>query len=247
MLFLAASGSFFHFENTAQLSLLYREDKLGLASIFFSRGNYYFGKQPETYDIEKAEWNFKTALRFENVHNAPIHYQLGRVAFIKGDLRLALVHFNAQLEADPTFNRSYYMRGLTYGYLNNFAKAEEDFAAYLERVPESWAAHNDIVWVYFRSGQFAKAEEYARKGLAVAPDNAWLSNALGGILVSTGRYDEAEPYLRTAREEFELIGPEGWGRAYPGNDPAIYEMGFEASLASVDHNLSLVAKAQSRE
>ncbi len=222
---------------------LYYYDRLSVASFYYQRGNYFFGG--ETYDIDRAQESYERALTFSNVHQEPIHYQLGRVYFIKGKLDAALVQFDAQLVADPAFTKSYYMRGLTYGYLGNYARAEEDFKSYLLHNPQSWAARNDLVWVYFLSGNFAEAEALAREGLNIVPGNAWLSNALGALLISQERYEEARGYLETARKAFVAIGPEGWGVAYPGNDPRIYEQGYQETLASVDQNLELItAKLQ---
>jgi tetratricopeptide (TPR) repeat protein len=240
-LFLVVAISFFlHGYNLVNL---WQTDRLSFSSMYFNRGNFYFGGEGP-YNIEKAEANFRWALRWGNPHNDPIHYQLGRIAFIRGNLQEAINQFDQQLTADPDFPKTYYMRGLTYGYLHDTERAAADFKTYIERVPESWAAHNDLVWVYFRAGEFFLAEEYARKGLDIAPQNAWLSNALGGILVSQERYEEAEPYLRTAEEQFLAMGKEGWGRAYPGNDPQVYEEGFAGTLASVEHNLKKITEAE---
>lgn len=212
--------------------------RLTPATFFFQRGNFYFGGTE--YDLQKALTNFERAATFINQYNDPIHYQIGRVYFIKGDLTAALIEFNKQLAENPNFTKSYYMRGLTYGYRNQFKQAEEDFLKYLEAHPNSWAGHNDLVWVYFRSGQYEQAEKYARAGLSIAPKNAWLSNALGGILINQGRYDEAKRPLLDAKAGFVSMGPEGWGVAYPGNDPRVYEEGYQASLKSVEDNIKVV-------
>jgi tetratricopeptide (TPR) repeat protein len=221
-----------------QLGRLFREDRLYPASMFFMRGNYYFGDG--AYDLAQAEANFYRALGYENHANEPILYQLGRVYFIKGELAEAVSYFDQQLAADPAFVKSYYMRGLTYGYLNDFVRAEQDFKKFIETKPHSWAAHNDLAWVYFRAGRYKEAEEQARQGLEYAAGNPWLQNALGAALINQGRYEEAREPLLNARDGFALIGPEGWGMAYPGNDPRIYAEGHAASLASVDKNLELI-------
>lgn len=235
----------FQFARTGEVWEQWRADRLSLSSFYFQRGNYYFGGTE--YDIDKALANFERARSFTNAYQDPITYQIGRIYFIKGDLTRALVEFDAQLVEKPDYPKSYYMRGLTYGYRNQFKQAEDDFLKYLEMVPTSWAAHNDIVWIFFRSGQYVKAEEYARAGLTYAPKNAWLSNALGAILINQKRYAEAEEPLLDAVAGFKMLGPEGWGVAYPGNDPRVYNEGYEASLGSAEDNLQLVKKALGRE
>ncbi|MBY0310004.1 tetratricopeptide repeat protein [Patescibacteria group bacterium] len=233
-----ASVSTFNFARTGEAWQQWQAGRLSASSFYFQRGNYYFGGTE--YDVDKALASFEKALRYDNVHNDPIRYQIGRVYFIKGDLTKALSEFDAQLAEDPDYVKAYYMRGLTYGYRHQFKQAEEDFLRYIEVVPESWAAHNDLVWVYFRSGQYEKAEKYARAGLQFAPGNAWLSNALGAILINQKRYAEAKEPLEVALAGFTGMGAEGWGVAYPGNDPAIYQQGYEASVKSAEDNLRVV-------
>jgi len=244
LLMLSGLGSvlLFQFARTGEAWEQLLAGRLSPSSLFFERGNYYFGGTE--YDIDKALVNFKRAAWFDNINLDPIRYQIGRVYFIKGDLSEAVAEFDLQLTEKPDYPKSYYMRGLTYGYRNQFKLAEDDFLKYIEMVPNSWAAHNDIVWVYFRSGQYDKAEEYARAGLVFAPRNAWLSNALGAILINQKRYEEAEAPLIDAREGFLAMGPVGWGVAYPGNDPAVYEEGFEASVASAEKNLAVVVASR---
>ncbi len=232
-----------HFAYTARVVEGWERDRLSLSGLLFMRGNYYFGDRPEKYNIEIAEQMYELALRFANPYLEPIHYQLGRVYFIKGELEQAVTQFNLQLEQNPEFQRTYYMRGLTYGYLNEFALAEQDFKQVLKWRPDSWAAHNDLVWVYFRAGSYDEAEQYARAGLLYSPGNAWLSNALGAILVNQGRYQEAEAHLLTAKEGFAAMGPEGWGIAYPGNDPRVYAEGQQASVAAAEANLQIIESA----
>lgn len=226
----------FQFLHTVPLRQLYESDRLNLASLYFERGNYYFGGG--TYNIVKAQANFEVALGFENKANDPIRYQVGRVHFIKGDLHKALEEFDKQLEENPSFMRTYYMRGLTYGYVHEYEKAEADFKKFIDWKPTSWAAHNDLVWVYFLKGDYDSAEKYARKGLEAEPYNPWLSNALGAILLNTNRLDESIAYLTDAKHGFESIGVGGWAQAYPGNDPRIYSEGYTATIRSVEDNLA---------
>lgn len=227
-----------HFMYTADAWRLWKDDRLTMAMLYFARGNYYFGGG--AYDLDKAYASFVRARDFENIHDARISYQIGRVYFIVGDLEQAIVEFNRQIEEAPDFDKSYYMRGLTYGYQDRFAEAEADFLKFLEFKPESWAGHNDLVWVYFREGKYDKAEEYARKGLVAAPANPWLQNALGASLLNQSKYAEAEQLLMDAIYGFTTLGAEGWGLAYPGNDPRIYEEGYKATLASAEENLRKV-------
>jgi tetratricopeptide (TPR) repeat protein len=221
-----------------------QEGRFSPATFFFERGNYFFGGG--AYDLEAAMRNYEWALRFENSGNEPILYQIGRLYFIKGDLQGAVKTFNEQILADPTFMRSYYMRGLTYGYIGDYVQAAADFKKFIEWRPESWAAHNDLVWAYFLAGNYDAAENYARAGLLYNPKNPWLSNALGAILLNQKNYEEALLYLTDAHNGFATMTEDEWGQAYPGNNPEIYHRGLEATRQSVEDNIRLVEQALAR-
>lgn len=224
---------------------LYQENRLTISSFYFERGNYYFGGG--AYDLERALSYYDAAMGWNPSGSDPIHYQRGRVYFIKGDFKQALFEFNKQLELNPSFKRTYYMRGLTYGYQGSLKEAADDFKIFLEWIPYSWAGHNDLVWIYFRMGDFEQAEKYARQGLTYAPGNPWLSNALGAILLNKGLYAEAREHLLVAQSGFSSMTEQQWGEAYPGNDPRVYTEGRQASLSSVEQNLLLVSQKHDSE
>lgn len=211
------------------------------AVLFETIGSYYFSS--EHYNIEKAEKYFKKSLSV-NETTPLAHYQLARIHFIKGDLDEAIIEINREIELYPEYKRSYYVRGLVYGFLKKYDKAADDFKEFLLWMPDSWAGHNDLVWVLFVKGDFEGAEKYAREGLYHAPHNPWLSNALGVILMNKGEYEESKKYLLQAQEGFAQLTPEQWGRAYPGNNPLIYEEGQRASLGSAEENLRLLEEKQ---
>lgn len=234
--FLLGVGWAWYYLQTGAAWQLWQAERLSPSSFYFERGNYYFGAK--AYDLDTAMSSFLRALEFTNVHNDPIKYQLGRIYFIRGELTLAVAYFTDQLREQPGYAKAYYMRGLTYGYQNNFELAAADFKTFLASKPESWAAHNDLVWVLFRAGEYGEAEQYARAGLEFSPNNAWLSNALGALLINQGRYAEAVEPLTVAVAGFAAMTEEDWGNAYPGNDPRVYEQGRVASIQSAENNLA---------
>lgn len=202
-------------------------------------GDYYFSTAH--YDLEKAKKYFRRVISINET--APLaHYQLSRVYFIEGNLYESLKEINREIALYPEYGRSYYIRGLVYGYSNELDKSISDFKKFLEWQPMSWAGHNDIVWVFFMKGDLLSAEKYARAGLESAPRNPWLSNALGAILLNKGQYKEAKEYLLQAYVGFSSMEHEEWGRSYPGNNPEIYGEGLGASLGSVEENLLLLEK-----
>lgn len=212
-------------------------DKLSDPNLKYALGEYYFGKG--TYDIEKAKKYFIESIELDE--KLPLaHYQLSRVYFITGDQQNALVEINKELEYHPDFKRSYYIRGLVYGYSNQLALAVEDFKQFLKWKPDSWAGHNDLAWVYFQQGDFKNALLTAQDGLRYSPGNPWLLNTVGISLKNMGDIEGARTAFQTSLTNINKLTPETWGSAYPGNDPDFYQKGFSNMKKTVENNLQLV-------
>jgi len=200
-------------------------------------GNFYFSS--EHYDIQKAEKYFKEAIEVD-VTIPLVHYQLARVHFINGEFIPAIKEIDKEIELYPNYKRSFYVRGLVYGYLDNFDRAASDFQTFLEAYPNSWAGHNDLSWIYFKKGDFISARDVAQKGLQHYPDNPWLLNSLGIALLNLEQGEEAKRVFEESLKHFENLDTGSWGRAYPGNNPKIYSEGLHQTKDSVMFNMSLL-------
>ncbi|MBT9164734.1 MAG: hypothetical protein DDT23_00739 [candidate division WS2 bacterium] len=207
------------------------------AVLRFEIGNYYFGGG--AYDIEKAEKYYLEALKIDPALHGP-HYQLARIYFVQGRFYLAMQEINKEIEMYPEFKRSYYVRGLIYGYSGRLEEAADDFKEFLKWKPDSWAGKNDLAWIYFQQGKYTETGDAARAGLKVAPDNPWLLNALGVSLLNTGDKKGAKEAFIKALEIVATMSPKDWGRAYPGNDPSIYREGLTKMKESIEENLKLL-------
>jgi tetratricopeptide (TPR) repeat protein len=210
------------------------------AGLYFTIGNSYFG-EGRTYDVERAKVFFLRAQKLDDRYPS-VHYQLARVYFIEGSFSPALREINRELELYPDFKRSYYVRALIYGYMRLFELAAADFQEFLLFKPESWAAHNDLAWIYFQMGAYDKALTTVEEGLVDSPQNMWLLNSRGVALLNLGRKEEARKSLRLALAIVNITTPEQWGRSYPGNNPNIYGQGLGAMRTSIEKNLALLAQ-----
>ena len=208
------------------------------AALRFAIGNYYFGGG--AYDTKKAKEYFKKSLEIDP-KIAGAHYQIARIHFIRGDFYEAVDEINKEIKLYPDFKRSYYVRGLIYGYAKEPDKAIADFKTFLEWKPESWAGHNDLAWVYFMEGDYKNSADTAREGLVYSPNNVWLLNSLGVALLNEGKLAEAKEALTKAQAVAEAMTPADWGRSYPGNNPSVYGDGLDAMRASIKRNLDLIA------
>jgi len=207
------------------------------ARVTFTIGNYYFGGG--AYNTQRAEELFHAALALDPTLEGP-HYQLARIDFIHSNFPKALEEINTELALHPDFKRSYYVRGLIYGYSNEPDKAIVDFKTFLEWKPDSWAGHNDLAWVYFQIGKYAEALDTALAGLTIAPNNPWLLNSLGVALLNSGDTKGAEETFTRALAIVDSMSERDWGVAYPGNDPSIYGEGLSKMKESIRANLELI-------
>ena len=228
ILFLIAVGFYF------QVSI-----RQGIANSLFNKGNYYFSA--EAYDLDKAQNRYEWALKIYPQAQGP-HYQLSRIYFLKGDFNYALDEINIEIKNFPDFKRSYYVRGLINGYAKNFPQATSDFEEFLKWDTGSWAAHNDLAWIYFQTGDYKNAEKISRAGLEQNPDNPWLLNSLGTTLLNLGRKSEAKKALESALKQTEKLTPADWQKAYPGNNPAIAKEALRKMVDSIEFNLNLTRR-----
>lgn len=201
-------------------------------------GNYYLGG--EDYDIKKAESYFKRAIEL-NEKEQYAHYQLARIYFLKSNFLLGINEINKEIEYYPDFKKSYYVRGLIYGYNNDLDLSVENFKKFISLDSYNWAGYNDLSWVYFKKGDYLSAKMSALDGLLVAPSNPWLNNALGVAQLNLDEKSEAKRSFERALYQINSMTPEDWGRSYPGNDPSIYKEGFQSMKNSIQDNLKLVS------
>jgi tetratricopeptide (TPR) repeat protein len=203
-------------------------------------GNLFFGKIYTLYNVTLAQVFFKQAsypLFGKSAEYA--HYQLSRTYFIQGDLNTAISEVQKELEIYPDHTRAYYILGLTYGYMNEEEKAIGAFSKFIEANPTSWAARNDKAWLQFRIGDIDGALETIQP-VAHAIDNPWVQNTYGTLLMNKKFYEDAKAAFEYARTAAHSMTEESWGRAYPGNDPRIYETGLRAMRLSIESNLKLL-------
>ena len=212
------------------------------APYYYSIGNIFFGGQPALYNVRLAQYFFKAAA-YPLLGEAPVfaHYQLSRTYFIQGELEISLQEALHELNQYPDNKRTYYILGLTYGYLNREAEAIDAFSEFIKAYPESWAARNDMAWLQFRVGDVEGALATLEPVSTV--QNPWVQNTYGTLLLNSGRKTEAKAAFLLAESLALNMTEETWGKAYPGNDPRVYGMGLEAMKLSIAKNLDLVAES----
>jgi tetratricopeptide (TPR) repeat protein len=203
-------------------------------------GNKFFGEIPVLYQPAIAQLLYSQALQLDSKNGIPppyAHYQLSRTYFIAGRFEEALLHANEELRYHPTNLRTHYIRGLTLGYMDREIEAIDAFGLFLKDKPTSWAARNDKAWLHFRIGDLQGALETILPAVDEFPENPWVMNTYGVVLMNQDRFTEAERALAQAFVYATQITEEDWGRAYPGNSPAIYGTGLNAMRNSIHSNM----------
>ncbi len=205
-------------------------------------GNLFFGNVPSLYNVNLAQFFFeKSAYPLFGKSEPYAHYQLSRTNFIKGNLVVAIEEAEKELEIYPDHIRTYYILGLTYGYMNQEKKAIEAFGTFIESNPISWAARNDKAWLEFRIGDIDAGLQTIQP-VAHNTNNPWVQNTYGTLLMNKKRYEEAKVAYLYAKKASDQLSEKSWGKAYPGNDPRIYGIGLSAMKLSIESNIQLLEK-----
>lgn len=213
-------------------------------NLSISIGAYYFGGGGP-YNLDKAERAFEVALGIDpNVSG--VHYQLGRINFIRGDFGKAIYELGREMELHPEYLRPLYVRGLVYGYQDlsgDLERAEEDFAAFVEWAPEEWAGYNDLAWIQTKLEKFDDARatvERAFKNVEwVRAGNPWLWSTLGVAELNLRNYGKARDAFLNARRYARDVDAAYFLSAYPGNDSRNAEEIYSQYLATLSFNLGI--------
>lgn len=206
-----------------------------------SIGNYYFNGG--AYDLAVAKNAYGRALALDA--EIPLaHYHLADIAFVEGRLVEALAEINREIELHPEIPNSFYVRGLIYGYLPDYGRAEADFEKFTELVPRQWAGYNDLAWVQIKQEKFKEAAETILAGFTAIPGiearNPWLWTTLGVARLNVKEYNRSKDALLKALHIAGNIDANYFWGAYPGNDPRLAGSAYQQFLASIHFNLSIV-------
>lgn len=208
--------------------------------VHYKVGGLFFGESPALYNVILAQFFFEHATNPLIGRVPPYAYhQLSRTYFIQGELTVALDLAYKEIALYPEHKSTYYIIGLTLGYLNREEEAIEAFGKFIEYKPESWAARNDRAWLQFRIGDIDGALTTIEP-VAIFTNNPWVQNTYGTILLNMSRKDEARIAFENAKRVADTMSEEDWGSAYPGNDPRIYGTGLQAMKTSIENNLVLL-------
>lgn len=213
-------------------------------TLSYKLGNIFFGNVPKLYNVNLAQFLYKRSISplFSQTVPRYAHHQLSRTYFIQGNLWGALDEAQEELKLYPDSTSTYYILGLTYGYMNRNYEAIDAFSVYINNFPGAWAPRNDKAWLQFRIGDVDGAIETMKPVVENFKYTVWVQNTYCALLISKKDYSNAKIACERARKSINTMNENDWGRAYPGNDPRIYITGLQAMKLSIDNNLAIINK-----
>lgn len=103
------------------------------------------------------------------------------------------------LQQNPRNSNALLVSGLIYDRLKDAGKGKEAYEKYLNLVPDSPVALNNLAFLYSKDpNQRPKALELARKAQSLAPADPSIADTLGWILYQSGDYQQAVEKLRAS-------------------------------------------------
>lgn len=133
-------------------------------------------------------------------NRARIHTELGAAYFQSGHMSAALDEFRIALSADSDYVQAYSIRGLVYGQLKEFDRAEADFRRALSLAPNDPEVNNNYGSFLCETGKERQSIAYflqaLKNPLYETPERAY-TNA-GTCALRAGDLDGAQRYLLTA-------------------------------------------------
>lgn len=133
-------------------------------------------------------------------NRARIHTELGAMYYQGGNMSVALDELRIALNADSSYYQAYSIRGLVYGALKEYDKAESDFRSALNIAPNDPEVNNNYGWYLCETGKERQSIAYflnaLRSPLYETPERAY-TNA-GTCALKAGDLEGAQGYLLQA-------------------------------------------------
>lgn len=139
----------------------------------------------------------------DDFSSAEAHAAEGRRLYDNGQYEEALPAFDCAIEMTSDYAYAYNMRGNVYYYLNDMARAIDDYTLALEYYDD------DLKYIgYFNRGNalteigdYESAEADLNRAVELNPEYVNAYNGLGIIYYDQGDYDTAETYFNQALEQ----------------------------------------------
>jgi tetratricopeptide (TPR) repeat protein len=232
--------------NRTSISDFYEEVSFSIhptAQKAFIYGERHLTARDDAYDLDKAEYYYLRSVALDT--DIPyLFHELARIAFLRGKFSQALALINIQIEKfGDTAPNSFYVRGLIEGYMGDYTAARSDYAYFLQKDPNNWAAINYYAWILLKTHDPEEALRVTARGTSLYPENPWLLNSLAIAQYELGSLADAYATAQRAIVASQAVTEKQWLTAYPGNDPGSAKEGIAALQRSALENMHSIEVA----
>jgi Flp pilus assembly protein TadD len=126
------------------------------------------------------------------------HGREARLAFERGEMATAVVHFDASLGEDETRSSERYLLGLALLREGRSERAVEELSRVVEEMPDAWKPRTNLTRALLAAGDVVAAREAARGAVELAPGEADAHQVLGRSLLEARLFEDAEDAFRQA-------------------------------------------------
>lgn len=158
-------------------------------------------------NVAQAQYKFNsspnpsaTASANDPRNRAKVHTELGAAYFQAGNNAVALDELDIAIKADSGYYPAFSIRGLVFGALKEYGRADEDFRRALDLAPHDPEVNNNYGWYLCDSGRERQSIAYflnaLKSPLYETPERAY-GNA-GNCALKAGDLDGAQGYLLKA-------------------------------------------------
>jgi tetratricopeptide (TPR) repeat protein len=130
--------------------------------------------------------------------NPTAHFNLGAAWETEGKLGIALAHYRAALQLDPSYADARYNIAHALEAQGKVEQAVAEYRTVLEMNPAHLFAHNNLGNALLSLGKTAEAEKEYRESLRLRSDYPSGHNNLGKVLADQGRFAEASEHFAKA-------------------------------------------------
>jgi tetratricopeptide (TPR) repeat protein len=196
------------------------------------------------YNLQKAIAYYKKAVMHDGA-NAAAMYELARSYSVLGDYTATLALASRYEEKFPNDPKILYTAGLAAGFSGDYVKAEQLFAAYIEKnAAAKWQSRLDLAWAQYQQGEYAKSQKTILGAIEAFGENPWLNTSLSAVEHALGNTEAALAAVTRAEAGVSEIDINTWNTNYSFNGPAHYEKGISQMKRIIEINKVLIVSGK---
>jgi tetratricopeptide (TPR) repeat protein len=147
-------------------------------------------------------------------------FRQGYQSFHQERYAAALDQFQQAVQTAPHLAEGHYYLGLTYAQMMMQDKAEQEYRAALERMPDLRPAEEKLCILLYERGRYDEAIERLRPMIEQNPRDTF---ALGELAINYLAKGDAATAIPLLEQYNQLSGPQAWGLAHLGRAYDLHE------------------------